>query len=475
MAEDDYIQQLYEQFLADVKGGLSLAHYERDDLLEIYDYACDVYDDYGRLNALMLGARDYPNDRELRERKAYYLYDVGDTKGALAVLEEIKAPSFLKELLKLRAGEPDAEEAATQLSILLSSQRKGALNDEEVIKLIETASDLKLYDWLEAQYDTIKQCAEFPDTVMYEISDVAEQSERYSFAIRALEDLTADQPLNEEYWLLLAELYADNCDNPDKALEAVDYALAINPRSREGLMIKARMLLEADLGNQEAYRILDSLMAEDAEDVRPLVIKAVALNQSGSREEAVGELKYHMNSHADSLMTLQHLLSIADDASLYTLVRDYASAHPDFIDGQTLLERISTFLSAGKCGAAASLLYGAFLAGVGVPSPAIDLMVELLYRAKAYPSVIEAYERFAGLPEAEPSRSSALMYALALYRTDAVGRAAEVVDKVMAEGASPESGMLSHRLMDVGVSYFMLQLREAVEGRLSVDDADPFA
>ncbi|MCM1483219.1 MAG: tetratricopeptide repeat protein [Muribaculaceae bacterium] len=474
MSEDNYIEELYAQFKADVSQGLSMVHYDSDELLEVYDYATDVYDDYVRLQALILGSRDYPLDRRFKERKAYYLYDSGDTEGARQVLSEIKAASFLKLLLEIRLAERDEKSDADRLNALLSRQRKGALDDEAVIKLIETAAELKMYDWLVMRYDTIKQCAEYPDTVMYELSDVFEQGGRYADAVHMLEDLTAEQPLSEEYWLLLAELYSEHMNMPDKAIEAVDNALAINSHSFNGLLLRARILAESADTLDEALKITDALTEKKPDSIQALFLKEGILSGLGRKEEAVGILRKYLQLFPDNAAVMERMVELADDASCFTDVLAFLKANPGFGDSEWLLGITGSFIQTRSLGAAAAVLYGAFLNNVPIPPTGIELMAEMLYRAKMYKEVCEIYDSAVSQVGYVPTPQLNLLRALSLVRMDSREEAGKFIGKILADGFGSSDNMYIQQLVDVGCSYFFLQLRDFLDGKLPYEACDPF-
>ncbi len=478
MDSDSYIEDLYRQFKEEVRGGLSMAHFDRDELLEVYDYACDLYDEYTKLQALMLGVRDYPLDREFRERKAYYLYDSGDTEGARIALEEITGDSTLKSLLSLRLDAGSSDENERQMSDILWRQSKGALNDEEIIKLIETAEELKLYDWLHKHYDNIKQCAEYPDTVMYELSEIFEQAEMYDEAVAVLEELTADQPFNEEYWLMLAEFYADKLNDTDKALKAAEYALAINPQSLKGRIIRAGALFDGDISKDEALEIVRALVDENPENDTPRLLLANIYHRVGRTDEAVALLRARLSEPAANIYVLEHLLEVADSIDTCEDVKNYIGVNSGMIDSEWLLTFVGKQIAEQRYGAAAALLYGAFISGIPMPGAAVELMAEMLYRVAAYGKVLSVYDVIRKADESGSDRTPqfGLLNALALIRSGRDDDALHFIEEEMTRGIRYTGDMFIQRLANVGCSYYYLQLRDMLQNRNgSIDDYDPFA
>ena len=82
----DERQKLLDQFLNDLSSGAGAVFYDEDDLIEMYDYASDLGNNYARFEILMCGARLYPSSVPLAERKAFYLYQEGYLEAAKSAL-----------------------------------------------------------------------------------------------------------------------------------------------------------------------------------------------------------------------------------------------------------------------------------------------------------------------------------------------------------------------------------------------------
>ena len=71
--EDKERAELLERFTNDLPKSFSERYYSEEDLLEVFDTAGDMNNDYVQLEALMLGARLYPDSVALTERRAIFL------------------------------------------------------------------------------------------------------------------------------------------------------------------------------------------------------------------------------------------------------------------------------------------------------------------------------------------------------------------------------------------------------------------
>ena len=63
-------EELARRFRADLGRPISERYYSEDELVSIFDYSGDRGDDYLRTEALLLGARLYPDSPELLQRRA---------------------------------------------------------------------------------------------------------------------------------------------------------------------------------------------------------------------------------------------------------------------------------------------------------------------------------------------------------------------------------------------------------------------
>ncbi|MCF0213807.1 MAG: hypothetical protein HUK13_07615, partial [Muribaculaceae bacterium] len=142
---EDSVQHLYEEFLDYLKNG-SKTTFSEDDLLDVYDYATDIGDEYVRLEVLFFAARHRPNSLAFKMRRAWYYYDKGCPDGAANVLggTEILPPSAgkrsrLEDLLKLNLMNGNQQDMIGYLKNILSLGRP-IKNDEEIIRLVETAT-----------------------------------------------------------------------------------------------------------------------------------------------------------------------------------------------------------------------------------------------------------------------------------------------------------------------------------------------
>ena len=61
----DERRELYDKFRAGLKGGdETSSFYDEDDLIDIYDQAADLEDEYVKIEVLLAGSRLYPDSED---------------------------------------------------------------------------------------------------------------------------------------------------------------------------------------------------------------------------------------------------------------------------------------------------------------------------------------------------------------------------------------------------------------------------
>lgn len=146
MSEDNNPrEELYKRFRQSLSRPVSERYFDEDELVEIYDYAGDISDDYVQTECLFCGARLYPESQALSERRALLYLDTSiddsdkpsPAAGAyLADNPDVFSPIF--DIARLEINRPEDPEAA--LEFLLTQY--DTFNDEEIIRFVDLAFDL---------------------------------------------------------------------------------------------------------------------------------------------------------------------------------------------------------------------------------------------------------------------------------------------------------------------------------------------
>lgn len=320
-AQPDPRRELCDRFRADLKRPLSDRYYNEDDLIEIFDYAGDVNDDYLRAEALMLGARLYPDSAELAERRAifYLFFDEEVFKSYLADHPESHTP--LWEIMRLNLLKPGTAEAKAALEDFL--EHAGNLNDEEIIQFVQLASSLELGRWLYDNVDKLRAHCTYLPTLLYELAVNAEMGGDYEQSARFLEELTDLEPYNPDYWTMHATINL-MMGRTAEAASDVDYALAIDPDNIEALRAKIGTLDKPDV-HGEFGELVDRILAVAPDDENVAVMAIEQAEQSGDvdyinaillrvSDSCTGSYRLVEKAVASGYPELQHMLEALYDA-----------------------------------------------------------------------------------------------------------------------------------------------------------------
>lgn len=366
MDEDEHYaderEALLERFRDSLSRPMADRFFDEDDLIEIFDYAGDLNDDYLRMEALMCAARYFPDSEELLERRGIFYSQYSDDARDQFLKHNPQGGNLILELLALRNDNPKPAKAKERLADMLD--RYDRLNDEEVIQFVDAASALDCFGWMEQNLDKLRKKAKYEVVAIYEMAVAADMRREYELSARMFEELTQMEPFNSYYWIQLARAYAE-LDDAEKSLSAVDYSLAIKPDSPQAMLVKARLLQAMERPKEETEALLDS--------ARRLV-----------KDDDVESLRFLSSTYVD--------LGHADEAR-HTLEKAYAAAR----DGQEL-DIIPDMLQ--LCPDRADELFDAYYAGYEDNSQLMWVSWAHQLSLQGYPELsrkaIECYERNSG-------------------------------------------------------------------------------
>ncbi len=248
---------LYNRFKDSLRSGDESTFYDADDLIIIIDQAVDLQDEYTEIEAIMRGYRFFPDNEELAARRAFLYYDLSLNEGVDNVRSRLAPDSTMARILNIRRLQDEPENREKIIAMLDDIANDPAMiDDEEVIQLVDCAGASLCLDWLKTNETKLRKKTEYLPTLLYEIFIVADMHGDRDYAIALLEELTELQPFNIDFWNALAQVHADgNDDELDAALNALDFALAIDSINPEALTLKASILLKQ--GNaSDAEKIL---------------------------------------------------------------------------------------------------------------------------------------------------------------------------------------------------------------------------
>lgn len=261
---NDRREELCSRFRQSLTGDPSSHYFDEDELIEIFDYAGDLNDDYLRMEVLLCGARFYPDSVALKQRRALLYYTFGDDLTSKYLQDNADSQGVLWDITRIRNANLMGQPAIDALDNILSTYSE--FDDEEVIQLVDLASSLNQTDWLMSRLDALRAHVTYLPTLLYEIAVMLEMEQRYGEAIKLLEELTEIEPYNEQYWFMLAQEY-DLDDNVAGALQALDLALAILPDDKAMRFYHARLLARDVSTRQQAINALEQLAKDYPEDI----------------------------------------------------------------------------------------------------------------------------------------------------------------------------------------------------------------
>lgn len=307
----DSRRSLYERFRRGV-GGKDTDFFDEDDLIDIYDYANDVNDDFVKMEVLFEGASRYPASEQLRERRRYLYYYLGNDDAVNTLLERGDSSSVLSRLLALRRKSDRGESTVDGLEAILATLDH-KLDDEEIIQFVGEASIPENYEWLLANTERLRGMVEYQPTFLYELSATAMEKGDADTAVKMAEELTMLEPFNVEFWELLAEAAFNSADY-DAALNAVDYALAVAPDSTKSQKLKAWSLFRKNGYSPEAIDILKRLAADEDFDTLSMQTLALMLVKAGREEEALTLSNAFLEKNPDDRPVLDYVFVLEPES-----------------------------------------------------------------------------------------------------------------------------------------------------------------
>ncbi len=475
MDEQDERMELYRRFETDILNSPQNVYFDENELIDIFDVASDANDDFVKMEVLWYGARLFPESTELAERKAYFYYELGNSDAAQKTIKRVPKKSILRRLLELRINTTDRVAAIAGLEELIKD--KTDFSDEEIIQLVSTANDLGLYQWLKQHSDDIKKLTDYPQTFLYEMVNLAEMSEDYEYSVSMLEELTMLEPFNGEFWEMLAGIYVMYFGDVEKAMSAVDFALAINPDSRKARILKAQCMYGKDFPHEKIVELLDDLISADADDSMPVQYKAFLKTTESDNDAALEILQNYLNAHLGDKSTIDFMLTISDGQNMDAVLDKFYS-HTDMLAEEQWVEWANAQENELHYGAASAIL-SAFRRNNGTLAD-VDRLIALAYRAKMYPRVVEVYTDHLMKHPDLPALSSISLWFYAMSRmrlNQSDGLVAILQDAFDSLTKTHVSNTVESHLQDIGIAFKLATMINILNGisTETIDSIDPYS
>lgn len=302
-------EDLYQVFKNAVTTPSSEApFFDEGDLVDIFDYAGDKNDDAVRTEVIAMSSRLYPDSEPLKVRKALYYYYIEHEDMARALLESEHYQHPMWDILALRLNQPEGDELINLLDEMLVTYPR--MDDETLIQLVDAANSLDHLSWVLDHLEQLKTKTDYTPTLLYEVAVMASMSGENDTVIKLLDELTSIEPFYAPYWIMLARAYGEK-DQYNDALNAIDYALAIDGDLMEALAVKTQLLLLRDMDVSEILTQMRSKTAADPTNTMLVRTLALAEQSALGTDQAIKVYEHYLELNPVSRELMQSYLEMA--------------------------------------------------------------------------------------------------------------------------------------------------------------------
>lgn len=269
--ERDELVKRFRDYLSENRKDNS---FNENDIIEIFDYAGDLNDDYVRAEALFYGARYYPNSDELCQRRLLFYNDnMEDVAGQYLADHGGDSPDapLLQRLISIELTHTDTDDAIIKFEKLINKSSH-VMNDEETIRFVDTAGKCGCLDWVYDNLQTIGKHTSNYICLVYELAMSYIDIHDYTNLESLFETLVSEKPFEISYWesLLIAQL--ENKDTQIEKLEdTIETILAMDPTDEDALKAKAKIEYDNNCTPEKLSEIAS--LAPDCIDIQRLYIR----------------------------------------------------------------------------------------------------------------------------------------------------------------------------------------------------------
>lgn len=305
-------QELFNRFKESLRKSSDDYFFDEDDLIEIFDYAGDMSNDYIRAEVLMRAARFYPDSETLRQRRITFYSDVLDPSMMEGFVDDCADDhSLLTEIALLRSSAVSRDETRARMEEFLKNYPP--FDDEETIRYVSLANSCGLLEWVYKNYSRILRHVQNEDVLLYELGysfyDTFTSERNFDRAAELLGRLVEKMPFIADYWQMLARSQYYSKNHKAKYADSLDLALALDPAHRESLLFKAEIIAEE---NSVEDNIADLRHICDIchDQQQPLQLLLTALTDDQLKTEGVDRLEKFLETNPDSFFAISQLLEI---------------------------------------------------------------------------------------------------------------------------------------------------------------------
>lgn len=304
-------EELYRRFRESLSKPVLERFFDEDELVEIYDYAGDLNDDYVQTEVLFCGARLYPESQALSERRCLLYLDTSiddsdePSPAAGAYLDD-NADSFspLLDIARLAVNPPSNPEEA--LEFLVTQYDR--FNDEEMIRFVDLAFDMHCYPWVVKNLSRLRAMTDNPPVLMYELVREADTNIDNETMEMAAEELIESEPFSVGYWEMLFKAQARG-GKEEEARSTFDYATSLAADDADAILVLANdAYLFAPYLHKEAYGLLEECKKRYPSRFPFTDMQVALLVAADMPGPAIGLIKRFLEDNPGDVSALMQLL-----------------------------------------------------------------------------------------------------------------------------------------------------------------------
>lgn len=474
--DEEYVDnrdKVLAKFRQQLSKPISERFFDEDFLLDVFDYAGDIQDDYIRMEAMMCLARFYPDSELFHERRGIFYSQYSDEARSEFLSDNTECESMIIEMLRLKEKMPEGEDARQALDALIA--RYEHLTDEEIIQFVGLASSLGQLQWLKDNMPMLREKCDNANVLPYEVAVAADTAHDSAFAIQLLEELTQAEPFNSYFWMALARQYFE-ANEGEKGLSAVDYSLAINPEAPLSLLVKGRILYAMERPLDEVLPLLKKASALAPDNLDIARYKASVYFAEGKPEQSRRVLTEAMLHGAPQLEVIPDLLAYGAENPDELFDRYYKLTDENT---QVMWASWAQQLSMQGFPDLAKKALACYERNAGEKIPSL-FAVEDEFLARNFAQAIDYLDRYIkGVQGSEVDFPSVLaMHLISMVKLGEVTKALSLCDFIEKNIDVTQYRSVAHRLEFVGVMAIVANIkRRMAEKPLPADwdDWDPLA
>lgn len=297
--------------------------FDHSDIVEIFDYAGDMGDDYIRVEALLYAARYFPDSKEMEQRRLVY-YSETSPRAANAFIQDHdsgeKRQSTIQRLIALQISRPDHDSAIAALEKILAEQPK--MDDEETIRFVAAVNECDCLDWLADNLERVATKSNSRACLVYELAMYTYESEQYEAAVPLFEKLVTEKPFALSYWELLLDSQTKSNAPESDIVDTMETMLAMDPDNLPALKAKAQKAY-ADGADTE---VLADIIKRIPDDMGTLYMYIRALLDHGQKEQAAKYIEERLCANPkDYKAHVANLCVAGSRAAIKAIAKEFAN------------------------------------------------------------------------------------------------------------------------------------------------------